>query len=288
MRKKKWLGILIAVIMLFGCGAIFVYVSFNGTSWGKKKYARIFEKHLNAKYSETIIIKDTFYNFKSGQYEARAYPKINKEYEFSIYPVYGKRNRYYDDYVPVRWQKEAEKEIQKDIQEVFPKSDYSVFIDVEENIKGEIPRYSDIRPQGDLLISVHKKELIDQEYERAYLIVKRLQDQKIYNLDIDLFYDDMSIEAIFTHIVVRAKDLTKIQSPCHVQYYSLLRQKEEMEQMLKEEIENIPEIAKLNHTTPEQIEKDFAENFRQQEKVIKEFEKALQRACYFTNLENGE
>lgn len=121
---------------------IFVYISFNGTPWGKAQQKKAMLEYLAEKYSEEFSIERIRFNPLGSGYYATATSKKHPDLEFDVSVSESTESGYADLYPSVVWNSPAAEPFKKYILALFPDIDQSQFTvdrQLEEEVGPHIP-----------------------------------------------------------------------------------------------------------------------------------------------------
>jgi hypothetical protein len=121
---------------------IFVYISFNGTPWGKTQHKEAMLNYLSEKYSEEFSIERMRFNPLGSGYYATAASKKYPDLEFDVSVSGSTEAGYADLYPSVLWNSPVADPFKKYILALFPDlepSQFTVDRQLEEEVGPHIP-----------------------------------------------------------------------------------------------------------------------------------------------------
>jgi hypothetical protein len=187
-KKMKWVFRILLGGFLFLIGSF--VVSFTGLPWKERAIANEIQEHFEEKYNIKASIKETFYNFKYGEYGAHFY--LDGEEERLEFLAVKKKDRIDDTYGERLWSWQ----IKNDLGPILKKhisnlGSHGADLQYASSYNGSgiIPHYKDAGQNFFYRIVLNKSwDEVDEQVVHAELfeVIKEMKEKGINNIDIEL------------------------------------------------------------------------------------------------------
>lgn len=221
---KKLLGYVTVIFIL--TLSLWLYVSFNGTPWGKMVSASKMESYIEDKYKTEFIKNKTDYNFYMGTYLTEFSLKSDPAMKVLVEESTNESHPFVDYYAEALWQQQLKEDFSSLLEKEFPgetilySSVYGIGSDVSN--PEEIPHYSQVNHPFSLIVKF-ERNFTEQDKEnvskKTYEIIKEIQKKELSNVELFISFDDGKGKS-FTSINVHPETISNIKSEKDI--YSLI------------------------------------------------------------------